>query len=58
MNCETVILDYKQEYERLLAEFDKETIYQKEKYEKEKKRLEKELNFYREIIKSILNIRG
>lgn len=54
---ETVSLDYEQKYYMMMDEMNKKLEHQKEEYNKEKKQLEKELKFYKEIIKSILNIR-
>ena len=41
----------------MMDEMSKKLEYQKEEYEKEKKKLEEELHFYKNIIKSVLNIR-
>lgn len=54
---ETVGLDYEKKYYMMMDEMSKKLEHQKEEYNKEKKELEKELKFYKEIIKSILNIR-
>ena len=54
---ENVALDYEKKYYMMMDEMNKKLEYQKEEYEKEKKKLEKELQFYKEIIKSVLNIR-
>lgn len=54
---ETVGLDYEKKYYMMMDEMNKKLEHQKEEYNKEKKQLEKELKFYKEIIKSILNIR-
>lgn len=55
---ETIGLDYEREYYRLNDEIFKKLEEQKEKFAKEKTKLEKELQFYKEIIKSILNIKS
>lgn len=54
---ETVGLDYEKKYYMMMDEMSKKLEYQKEEYEKEKKKLEEELHFYKNIIKSVLNIR-
>lgn len=54
---ETVSLDYEQKYYMMMDEMSKKLEHQKEEYNKEKKELEKELQFYKNIIKSVLNIR-
>ena len=54
---ENVALDYEKNYYMMMDEMNKKLEYQKEEYEKEKKKLEKELQFYKKIIKSVLNIR-
>lgn len=54
---ETIGLDYEKSYYMMMDEMSKKLEHQKEEYNKEKKELEKELKFYKEIIKSILNIR-
>lgn len=54
---ENVALDYEKNYYMMMDEMNKKLEYQKEEYEKEKKNLEKELQFYKKIIKSVLNIR-
>ena len=54
---ETVGLDYEKKYYMMMDEMSKKLEHQKEEYNKEKKELEKELKFYKEIIKSVLNIR-
>lgn len=54
---ETVSLDYEQKYYMMMNEMSKKLEHQKEEYNKEKKELEKELQFYKNIIKSVLNIR-
>lgn len=56
-NEETIGIDYQQEYYKLFDEMSKNLEYQKEQYEKQINKLEKDLKFYKEIIKSILNIR-
>ena len=54
---ENVTLDYEEKYYMMMDEMNKKLEHQKEEYNKEKKELEKELKFYKEIIKSVLNIR-
>ena len=54
---ENVAFDYEKNYYMMMDEMNKKLEYQKEEYEKEKKKLEKELQFYKKIIKSVLNIR-
>lgn len=54
---ENVALDYEKNYYMMMDKMNKKLEYQKEEYEKEKKKLEKELQFYKKIIKSVLNIR-
>ena len=54
---ENVALDYEKNYYMMMDKMNKKLEYQKEEYEKEKKKLEKELQFYKKIIESVLNIR-
>ncbi|HIS62353.1 MAG TPA: hypothetical protein IAC14_08950 [Candidatus Scybalomonas excrementigallinarum] len=56
-NEENVKLDYEKNYYMMMDEMNKKLEHQKEEYNKEKKQLEKELKFYKEIIKSVLNVR-
>ena len=57
MKVENIGLDYEQKYYMMLDEMNKKMEYQKKEYQKEKNKLEQELQFYKEIIKSVLNIR-
>lgn len=54
---ENVGLNYEKKYYMMMDEMSQKLEYQKEEYEKEKKKLEEELHFYKNIIKSVLNIR-
>lgn len=58
MEEETVGLDYERQYYMMLDEMSKKMETQKEEYEKENNKLKQELQFYKEIIKSVLNIRN